>query len=69
MIDLKNEKGGIIIYVLVAMIILIATLGALYASATNKQVSQLEVAEQIKAVYEKDLNNVDNIYNNLVLGN
>lgn len=66
MINLKSEKGGVTVYVLVAMLILTVTLISIYISITNKQITQLEVSEQIKAVYEKDMNNIDGVYNNLV---
>ena len=66
MVNLKSEKGGVTIYVLVSMIILAITLIAVYILVTNKQVTQLEVTEQIKATYEKNLNNIDAEYNELV---
>lgn len=66
MVNLKSEKGGVTIYVLVSMLILAITLIAFYILVTNKQVTQLEVTEQIKATYEKNLNNIDAEYNELV---
>ena len=66
MVNLKSEKGGVTIYVLMTMLILIITLVAIYISLTNKQITQLEVAEQIKTTYEKDINNIDEIYNELI---
>lgn len=66
MVNLKSEKGGVTIYVLVSMLILAITLIAVYILVTNKQVTQLEVTEQIKATYEKNLNNIDAEYNELV---
>lgn len=65
-INMKSERGAITIYVIMAMLILTITLIALYVSITNKQISDLETAEQIKSIYEKDMNNIDVIYNNLV---
>ena len=61
----KNEKGGVSIYVLVTMLILIIILMGIYNSKINKQITQLEVAQQIKSTYEEDTNNVDDIYNHL----
>lgn len=45
MVNLKSEKGGVTIYVLVSMLILAITLIAVYILVTNKQVTQLEVTE------------------------
>lgn len=64
--NLKSEKGGVIIYVLVAMLILTLTLIAIYILLTNKQVTQLEIAEQIKETYEKDMDDINAVYSNLV---
>ena len=66
MINFKGDKGSVSLYVISAMSLVTITLIALYMSVTNKQITQLEVSEQIKSVYEKDLNNVDLIYNELV---
>lgn len=65
-INLKNEKGAVSLYVLLAMLLITITLVSLYVSLTNKHLTQLDVAEQIKSIYEKDINNIDNVYNNLV---
>ncbi len=64
--NLRSENGGVTIYVLVGMLILTITLVAIYVSATNKQVTQLEIAEQIKSTYGKNMNNIDTVYNSLV---
>ena len=61
----KNEKGGVSIYVLVTMLILIIILMGIYNSIINKHITQLEVAQQIKSTYEEDTNNIDDIYNHL----
>lgn len=66
MINYKSEKGGVTIYVLSAMVILIIALISIYVSLNNKQMAQLDVAEQIKSLYEEDINNMNEIYDNLV---
>lgn len=66
MINLKSAKGGVAIYVLVSMLILSITLMVAYVLVTNKQEMQLEIAEQIKASYEKDMDNIDMVYNRLI---
>ena len=68
MINFRSDKGSVTLYVLGAMSLLTITLVALYMPATNKQITQLDVSEQIKAVYEKDLNSVNLIYDALVSG-
>ncbi len=50
MINYKSEKGGVTIYVLSAMVILIIALISIYVSLNNKQMAQLDVAEQIKSL-------------------
>lgn len=65
-INLKSEKGAISLYVLLAMLLITITLVALYVSLTNEHLTQLDVAEQIKLTYEKDMNNIDDVYNNLI---
>ena len=62
---LKKEKGAILIYVLISMLILIILLMGVYNLMTNKHITQLEVAQQIKSTYEEDVNNIDAIYNDL----
>ena len=62
----NNEKGGISIYVLVSMFLLTIILMGIYISVTNKHITQLEIAGQIKSTYEQDVNNVDAIYNELI---
>ena len=66
MLNLRSEKGGVTIYVLFAMLILTITLIAIYVSATNKQITQLEITEQIKSTYGKNMNNIYTVYNSLV---
>jgi len=66
MINFRSEKGGVTVYVLAAMILVTIALVALYISITNKQVTQLEIAEQIKGIYEEDVANIDDLYNSLV---
>lgn len=65
-INLKSEKGAISLYVLLAMLLITITLVSIYVSLTNEHLTQLDVAEQIKLTYEKDMNNIDDVYNNLI---
>ena len=65
-INLKSGKGAISLYVLLAMLLITVTLVSLYVSLTNEHLTQLDIAEQIKSTYEKDMNNIDDVYNNLI---
>ena len=65
-INLKNEKGAVSLYVLLAMFLITITLVSLYVSLSNEHLTQLDIAEQIKATYEKDMNNINEVYDNLV---
>ena len=65
-INLKSEKGAISLYVLLAMLLITITLVSIYVSLTNEHLTQLDVAEQIKSTYEKDMNNIDEVYNDLI---
>ena len=63
---LKNEKGSVSLYALIAMLILMVVLLNVYIFNTQKQSRNLEITKQIKTTYEKDINNVNNVYNNLI---
>lgn len=65
-INLKSEKGAVSLYVLLAMLLITITLVSLYVSLSNEHLTQLDIAEQIKATYEKDMNNINEVYDNLV---
>ena len=61
-----NEIGSISLYALIAMIILISVLFGVYTYYSQKQIQNLDVTQEIKSVYERDLVNVNEIYNNIV---
>ena len=61
-----SEKGAVSLYVLLAMLLITITLVSLYVSLSNEHLTQLDIAEQIKATYEKDMNNINEVYDNLV---
>jgi len=62
---LKNERGSISLYALIAMLILITILLGMYIYNTQKHAQNLDVTNQIKTIYEKDVNNVNEIYYNM----
>lgn len=63
---MKNEKGSISLFVLIAMIFFSIYTLAIYNSISNSQVIQLKANERIKEIYEDDIDNVDAIYTNII---
>lgn len=63
---MKNQKGSISLFVLIAMIFFSIYVLAIYNSISNSQVVQLKANERIKEIYEKDIENVDEIYTNII---
>lgn len=63
---LKNEKGSVSLYALVAMLLLLTLLLSIFIYNSQKQAQNLEVTKQIKNTYEQDINNIDVVYNNLI---
>ena len=61
-----SENGSISLYALIAMIILISVLFGVYTYYSQKQIQNLDVTQEIKSVYERDVANVNEIYNNMV---
>ncbi|MCL2859430.1 MAG: hypothetical protein FWF46_02430 [Oscillospiraceae bacterium] len=65
----ESEKGSVTLYTIITLTVVTIILVGIYFSIINKQKSDLEVSQQIKAIYENDVNNVDNIYNNVAVEN
>lgn len=65
MIKLKNQKGAITLYALVSLLVLSIILLSIYLYNANMQLAGLDVTSRIKAIYEKDVNNIDQVYNEL----
>lgn len=59
----KSEKGSITIFVLVALLFYVSVLLLLYASNAAKMQSITKKAESVKAIYEKNINKEDELYN------
>ena len=66
-INYKSENGSVSLYALVSMLLLLTILLGIYIFNAQGHAQNLEVTKQIKTIYEKDLNNVDSIYNDLVV--
>ena len=66
-IGLKQEKGSITLFVLIAMIFFLIVIFGIYINSQNKLNSQSAEIEEIKKNYEQDasLENMDSIYNDL----
>ena len=64
--NIKNEKGSLALFVTIAMLFFMAFLLALFLSTTNEQKTQLAVTARIKEIYEKDVNNIEEIYNTFI---
>ena len=63
---LIKEKGSASLFVLITVLFFIVFLISMYGYITNSEVTQLEQISKIKDIYEKDVNNVDDIYDKLV---
>ena len=63
---MRSERGSISLYVLVAMLITLIILLGVYTVNSQKQAQDLEVTKQIKSIYEKDVKNIDAVYDSLV---
>ena len=65
MMDLKNEKGSITLFVLVSCMFFISTLVCMLMYMRSKQKAVDREYKQIKANYESSLENIDETYNKL----
>lgn len=63
--NLKNQKGSITLFVLVSCLFFLASVACVNMSMQSKQVAIDREYRQIKANYEKDINNMDAIYEEL----
>ena len=59
---LLNEKGSIVIYVIVSLIFLTIVLISMLAASKNSLITALKAQETIKNTYENDVANADEIY-------
>ena len=62
----KSQKGSVTLYVAITFVVVTIILIGIYFSVINKQNTDLAVSQQIKATYEKDVNNVNEIYDNMI---
>lgn len=62
----SNQKGSISLFVLVIMIFFVLYSLGIFNSVTNHEISQVKTSKRIKDIYEKDINNIDEIYLDLI---
>ena len=63
--NLKSQKGSITLFVLVSCLFFLASVACINMYMQSKQVAVDREYRQIKANYEKDVNNMDSIYTEL----
>lgn len=61
-----SEKGSVTLFVLIAILFFLIVSLNIYSSNKSKIVAQSKEIEAIKENYNKDLENMDNIYDNLI---
>ena len=62
---LKEEKGSITLFVLIAMLFFVMYLVGMYMLSTNSESSLIQETARIKEIYEQGVNNIDDVYNTL----
>lgn len=63
--NLKSQKGSITLFVLVSCLFFLASVACINMYMQSKQVAVDREYRQVKANYEKDINNIDSIYTEL----
>ena len=61
----KNERGAITLFVLLACLFFVFILTGVYVYNLNKMQTQEQNIKQIQENYARDINNIDEIYNEL----
>ena len=61
-----NQKGSITLFVLLAMIFFIVIILNMTMNVANKKQSQISEYDKIKQEYEKNINNIDQVYNEVL---
>ena len=62
---LKNEKGSITLFVILAILFFLIVVFSVFMSSSNKNRIQASELDKIKEEYEKDVNNIDEIYDEI----
>ena len=64
--NIFSEKGSVTLFILIAIIFFLIVSLNIYSSNKNKLVAQAEEIKAIEENYNKDLDNMDEIYDNLI---
>ena len=59
---LKNEKGSITLFVLLAILFFLMVIFSVFMSSSNKNRIQMSELDRIKQEYDKDVDRIDEIY-------
>lgn len=62
---LKEEKGSIVLFVLIAMLFFVMYLVGMYMLSANSESSITSETARIKEIYEQGVDNIDDVYNTL----
>jgi len=65
---MRKEKGSITIIALTTVLFMIAFLVSTFTIIANRRQAQAEIKQNIKEVYAKDINNIDEIYESYFTG-
>ena len=63
---IKNENGAVSALVLFTVLMFIVILMGVYLTVTARQKAQIKSDMRIEQVYRKDVNNIDNVYNEII---
>ncbi len=63
---LKQEKGSIMLFVLISMLFFVMYLVGMYILSANTESAQLVESQRIKEIYEEGTNNIDDVYTTIL---
>ena len=62
---IKSEKGSITLFVLISMLFFVLILAGMYMLSMAKEEAGISQTAKIKEIYEKNVNQLDNVYETL----
>ena len=65
-VNIKNEQGAITIITLVTILFMLAFLISTYTIIANRRQIQAEIKQETAKIYEKDMDNIEQIYTNMI---
>jgi len=63
---MKQERGAITIITLVTILFMLAFLISTYTIIANRRQIQAEIKQETAKIYEKDMDNIEQIYTNMI---